>query len=109
MDPVTLEILFRRKLFPAVVTLALSGCVPAVTGQPPLVVNVNASGSECRVTVDRVRVTQKQLLEMAHASPKRHGIIIYANNVPYRCIGAAIITLQEAGVQSVDAAAWNGS
>ena len=63
----------------------------------------------CRVTVDGQRVTQKQLLDIARRSPGRRGIIVYAQNAPYKCIGAAIITLQEAGLHSVDAAAWTGS
>jgi hypothetical protein len=54
-------------------------------------------------------VTQKQLLNIARRAPGRHGIIVFALNTPYKCIGAAIITMQEAGLQSVEAAPWTGS
>jgi hypothetical protein len=89
--------------------LVLSSCVPATSGQPPLVANVTAAGQACRVTVDGQRVTQKQLLDIARRAPGRHGIIVFALNTPYKCIGAAIITMQEAGLQSVEAAPWTGS
>jgi len=89
--------------------VVLSSCVPAVSGQPPLVANVSAEGETCRVTVDGRRVTQTQLLDIARRSPGRHGIIVYAQNAPYKCIGAAIITLQQAGLQSVDAVVWTGT
>jgi len=91
------------------VALVLSGCVQTSLGQPPLVANVSAVGEECRVTVDGQLVSQKQLLDISRRSAGRHGIIVFALNTPYKCIGTAIITMQEAGLQSVQAAAWNGS
>jgi hypothetical protein len=89
--------------------LLLSSCIPTVSAQPPLVANVRAEGETCDVTVEGRRVTQKQLLDIARTSPGRHGIIVFAVDTPYKCIGTAIITLQEAGLHSVEVAAWNGS
>jgi hypothetical protein len=88
--------------------LALSSCVARGSGQAPLVANVAPEGDGCRVTVDEQRVTQRQLLDIARRSPGRHGIVVFARNSPYKCIGAAIFTMQQAGLQSVDAASWNG-
>ena len=92
-----------------ILTFVLAGCVSHSALEPPLVANVSAEGEACRVTVDGRRVSQKELLDIARSSPGRRGIIVFAVNTPYKCIGAAIITIQEAGVQSVDAAPWNGS
>jgi hypothetical protein len=91
------------------ITLALSACIQFRPSEPPLVANVRAEGQECRVTVNRQRVTQNQLLEIARRATHRHGIVVYEGNAPYKCIGAAIITMQQAGLQSVDLALWDGN
>ncbi|GAA3909107.1 hypothetical protein GCM10022276_29220 [Sphingomonas limnosediminicola] len=58
------------------------------------------------MTVDRQRVTQKQLLEIAVKAAARRGIVVYDEDAPYQCFASAIITMQQAGMTSVDAAKW---
>jgi hypothetical protein len=94
-----------RSIIP--IALLLSSCAPFRSVQPPLVANVRAEGQGCRVTVDRQRVTHRQLLDIARKATGRHGIVVYDKDAPYRCLGAAIITMQQAGLQSVDAAMWD--
>jgi hypothetical protein len=95
--------------------IALPGCVQFGSNQPPLVVNVKSESESCRVTVERepfaqpldfIRVSQAQLLDIGRQTKARRAIVIYDVNVPYKCIGAAIVTLQEAGL-TVDAAVWD--
>jgi hypothetical protein len=97
-----------RSIMP-IFAIAVSACVPFATSEPPLVANVRAEGDGCRVTVNRQRVTQEQLLAIARKATARRGIVVYDNHAPYKCLGAAIITMQQAGLQSVDAAMWDGS
>jgi hypothetical protein len=94
--------------------LILSGCVQY--GEPPLVVNVRANGGECRVAVARpsntqpavfTTVHQEQLLAIARSERTRRAIVVFDLNAPYKCIGAAIITVQQAG-KMVDLATWDG-
>jgi len=104
----------RRPLFLA--ALVLSGCVQNGDGDLPLVVNVRANGEECRVTVARpssmqppvfVTVHQQELLAIGRSERTRRAIVVSDLNAPYKCIGAAIITMQQAG-KMVDLATWDG-
>jgi len=95
-----------RRIIP--MALALSACATLSPSQLPLVASVTAEGNGCRVTIDRQQVTQKQLLEIARKATARRGIVVYDKNAPYKCIGAAVITMQQAGLRSVDLAKWDG-
>lgn len=84
-------------------------------GEPPLVVNVSANGAECRVAVARpsntqpavfAKVHQDQLLAIARSEKTRRAIVVSDLNAAYKCIGAAIITVQQAG-KMVDLATWD--
>jgi hypothetical protein len=91
------------------IALAASACVPFGTSALPLVANVAVERGQCRVTVNSQRVTQPQLLDLARKANTRRGIVVYAKDAPYKCLGAAIITMQQAGLQSVDVAMWDGT
>jgi hypothetical protein len=93
---------------------SLGGCVDFKTNGPAIVVNVKSEGDECRVTVTRnpyvqplsfIRVTQAQLLQVGRETRSRRAIVVADVNAQYKCMGAAIITLQEAGLL-VDFAPW---
>ena len=95
--------------------LTLSACVQLGYGDPPLVVNVRANGEECRVAVARPSTTQPpvfatvhqhELLDLARRERSRRAIVVFDLNAPYKCIGAAILTMQEAG-KMVDLATWD--
>jgi|tagenome__1003787_1003787.scaffolds.fasta_scaffold20988896_4 hypothetical protein len=95
--------------------VVLGGCVQFRPDNPPLVVNVKSDGDNCRVTVQRehfaqpavfVRVNQGQLLEIGRQTKPRRAIVIFDVNAHYKCIGAAIVTLQEAGL-AVESAMWD--
>jgi hypothetical protein len=95
--------------------LTLSGCVQLGYRDPPLIVNIRANGEECRVSAARpsstqppvfTTVHQPELLAMAVREKARRAIVVYDLNAPYKCLGAAIITMQQAG-KMVDLAAWD--
>ena len=95
--------------------LTLSGCVQLGYGDPPLVVNIRANGEECRVSVARpsrtqppafTTVHQPELLAIAVSEKTQRAIVVYDLKAPYKCIGAAIITMQQAG-KMVDLATWD--
>ena len=80
-----------------------------------MVINVKSDGDECRVTVVRnafvqplqfTRVNQAQLLQIAQQAKSRRGIVVSDVNAQYKCMGAVIITLQQARL-SVDLAPWD--
>jgi hypothetical protein len=105
----------RSLIFLATLTLS-GGCVQLGDRDPPLVVNVRADGEECRVAVARpsstqpplfATVHQQQLLYIARSEQTRRAIVVSDLNAPYKCIGAAIITMQQAG-KMVDLATWDG-
>lgn len=93
----------------------LAGCIQLGGGQSPLLVNVKGNADECRVTVARdiaqasnfTRVSQPQLVDIARHAKSRRAIVVSDLHAPYKCIGATIITLQQAGLK-VDLAAWDG-
>jgi hypothetical protein len=93
--------------------VVLGGCVQFGPQNPPLLVNVKSDGDNCRVTVQRVaqtpefvRVSQAQLLEIGRQTKALRAVVIYDMNAKYKCIGAAILTLQQAGL-AVDPALWD--
>ena len=53
-----------------------------------------------------VTVHQQQLLAMARFETTNRAIVVYDPNAPYKCIGAAIITMQQAG-KIVDVVTWD--
>jgi hypothetical protein len=80
-----------------------------------MVVNVKSEGDTCRVTfvpnsfvqpLNFTRVNQEQLLQMSRQAKSRRAIVVSDLSAQYKCIGAAIITLQQAG-SSVDLAPWD--
>lgn len=109
--------MIKLSLFAAVVIcgLFLAGCVQLSISDPPLVVNVKSNGDQCLVTVAPnaftlplvfSRVTQEQLLQLARQAKSRRGIVVSDVNAQYKCMGAAISTLQQAGL-TVDFAPWD--
>jgi hypothetical protein len=88
-------------------TMPLTACIQVQSGAPPLVVIAGGQGEGCRVTVNGERVTGDQLLALGRRAPGRRGIVLYDKDTPYKCTGAAIITLQRAGLTSVDSAMWD--
>ena len=94
---------------------ALGGCVEIKSNVPPIVVNVKNEGDQCQVTVIRFpftqpldfqRVSQAQLLEVARQAKTRRAVLVSDVKAQYKCMGAALVTLQEAGLQ-VDLAVWD--
>jgi hypothetical protein len=96
--------------------LMLGGCVNVSSGQPPpMVLNVRSEGNECRVTVATgsndlppkfIRVDQPRLLQIARKGKSRRAIVVFDLDAQYKCIGASIITMQEAGL-TVEVAGWD--
>lgn len=94
---------------------ALGGCIQyGASDDTPLVVNVRSYGDECRTTVARnpgsqplnfVSVSETQLSEIGRSAKGRRAILIYDLTAEYKCIGAAIGALQQAGLK-VDSAPW---
>lgn len=87
----------------------LASCVATRTLGPPLVVSVKREGDGCQVSVQGERVTSDRLLEIGRAAAKRPGIVVYAKDAPYKCVGGAVFTLQRAGMMSVQVAMWDDS
>ena len=107
----------RKLLLPAALLtqLVVAGCVQFRSSYPPIVVNVRTEANECRVTVARdpstrplnfIRVNQAQLLQIGREAKSRRAIVISDVTAQYKCIGAAIITMQQAGLM-VDFAVWD--
>src|SRR5579864_5844591 len=95
--------------------VVLGACVQVRSDDPPLVVNVKSAGDECRVTVQRasfaqpfnfIRVNQAQLLQFGRETKSGRAILIYDLNAQYKCVGAAILTLQQAGLM-VSPVVWD--
>ena len=93
----------------------LAACVEMKAIDPPIVVNVKSEGDQCRVSVLRnpfvqplvfARVNQRQLLQIGRQAKSHRAIVVSDVNAQYKCIGAAIITLQQAGSR-VDLAPWD--
>jgi len=71
-------------------------------GQQLMTVTVERDGQGCRFTLNGAHVTSDVLLDSARKQRDRRAVIMYDKDAPYRCVGAAIITLQEAGVMEID-------
>lgn len=93
----------------------LGGCVQFSSSAPPLVVNVTSEGEACRVIVAAdpyshplayTQVHQDQLRQIGRYTKSRRAIVVYDLKAQYKCIGAAIVTAQQAGLV-VDAVPWN--
>jgi hypothetical protein len=67
-----------------------------------LLVKVQQVGEGCHITLNGVHVTDDVLLQTARRERVRPAIITYGKDAPYRCVGAVIIILQEAGVMNID-------
>ena len=63
---------------------------------------------DCRATVNGKPVTSDDLLALGRDGLNRRGIVLYDKNTPNKCTRATIVTLQRAGLASVDAAMWDG-
>ena len=94
----------------------VGGCAQFSTSAPLLVVNVTSEGDACRVTVAAdpynhplafTQVHQEQLKQIGRNTKRRRAIVVYDVMAKYKCIGAAIVTAQQAGLV-VDAVPWNG-
>ena len=75
-------------------------CTPEPKGSP-LIVQVAAHGTDCQVTVGHERVNSQRLSQIALAGTHSWGIVEMERDAPYKCVGAAIITLQQAGFTTV--------
>ncbi len=103
-----------RSLLTAAV-LALCGCASFNNSEPPLVVSVRARDDECRVAFARpsnvqppkfMTVHQQQLLAVARSETTKRAVVVFDQTAPYKCTGAAILTLQQAG-KIVDVVTWD--
>ena len=89
--------------------MLLASCVQLRARQNPLIVNVQADGDLCDVSVKGERVTSARLLQIGRSAGTLKGIVVYARGTPFKCVGGAVFTLQLAGLSNVDAAMWNGN
>ena len=87
----------------------LAACVHTQSYTEPLVVSVKRDREQCRVTVNGERMTSETLLELGRRAPNRRGIVLYNKETPYQCTGAAIVTLQRAGLAYVESAMCDDS
>ena len=85
----------------AIASLA-AGC--ARPADPPFTATVRGTEAACSVQVGGQDVTSDQLLEIARrqVARTRRAQLLGGTDVPYRCIGGAIYTLQLAGFSAVD-------
>jgi hypothetical protein len=82
------------------VLLNVFGCTPEPKGAP-LIVETASSSRDCRITVNHQRVTSQQLLQIASHGTHTWGIVRMERDAPYKCVGAVIITLQQAGYTTI--------
>jgi biopolymer transport protein ExbD len=83
--------------------LSLAGCAKTRDRQP-FVATVHAATNGCVFRVAELEVTLDQLSVIAgrEASKTRRAQLRGDGETPYRCVGAAIYTLQRAGFRAVD-------
>ena len=81
---------------------SLTGCAAAAPVAPALVVGIQREGEGCLITVDGQRVTSDQLMAIGRSSRSRRAVLVGDKYAPYKCIGATIITLQQAGFREID-------
>lgn len=87
-------------------SVALTGCVKRAE-RNAFVVTVRAAANGCSIWVAGSEVTLDRLsgISRRQIEQTRRVRVEYDEETPYRCIGAAIYTLQRAGFESVDARA----
>ena len=86
----------------------LAACIRRREPGPLLVVSATRDGDGCRVLVQGERVTSERLREIGRRSPAPRAIVIYSDDTPYKCIGSSNLTLQRAGLASVEAVQREG-
>jgi len=98
-----LRAMLRLASFGPLAGLLVSGCAHRA-GQTPFIATVNGTGSACSVQVAGQDVTSDQLLEIARreVAKTRRAQLVGGAEVPYRCIGGVVYTLQTAGFSHVD-------
>jgi hypothetical protein len=74
----------------------------------PLVVNVQGEGTGCYVGVNGAKVTSERLVQIARAERNRRAIVVFAKDAPYKCVGSAVVVLQQGGIAKIDVAPWFG-
>jgi hypothetical protein len=79
--------------------LSVFSCTPEPKGAP-LIVEAGA-GSECYISVDHKPVTSRKLLKIASGGSYTWAIVRMHRDAPYKCVGATIITLQQAGFTTI--------
>lgn len=80
--------------------LRIFSCTPEPKGSP-LIVEAAADGRDCHITVEHGRVTSQRLLQIASAGSHSWAIVRMERDAPYKCVGAVLITLQQAGFTTV--------
>jgi hypothetical protein len=80
--------------------LSIFSCTPQPKGEP-LIVETAVSPGGCKVSVNHERVTSQRLLRIASSGAYTWGIVRIQRNAPYKCIGAVILTLQQAGLATI--------
>ena len=68
----------------------------------PMVVTVQQVGNACYLKLNSAHVTFDVLLKSARRQRGRRAVVVFGKDAPYKCVGAAIITLQQAGVMDID-------
>lgn len=90
----------RARAFGLLFTATLSGCAGA-TPPPPITIAVAVdTAGQCVVAVDGERLTDEHLLARLRARHRKQEVQLTGLdlNLPYRCIGGVIYTLQRARV-----------
>jgi len=87
-------------LGPLSTILSIFSCTPQPKGEP-LVVETAASSNDCEVSVNHQQVTSRRLLQIASSGAYTRGIVRIQRDAPYKCVGAAIVILQEAGFTTI--------
>ena len=85
--------------------LSIFGCTPEPKGAP-LIVEAAASPSACNVRVNNQQVTSQRLRQIASNGGYTWGIVRIQRDAPYKCVGAAVLTLQQAGLTTIRTEEW---
>lgn len=88
----------------AALALALAGPATGRAAPAPFDIVVRGPAASCTIEVGGRTVTPQELLATARpeAKPGRSArILLTTNEVPYRCVGGAIYSLQSAGFEEV--------
>ncbi|WP_448658900.1 hypothetical protein ACPVPU_00245 [Sphingomonas sp. CJ99] len=85
------------------VSMILSGCVASPSGSPFMVI-VRGPADACALEVDGRKIADSHALLAVAREQHRRGrtaIVKGDEQLPYRCVGGAIYTLQSAGYRDV--------